>query len=225
MASAPTIGVIHTSPATLDLFGRLLRERIPGARIVNLLDDSILPELGANGGDLAAVEPRWRGYARTVSERGVDLVLNACSSIGELCARVQPDIPQEIVRVDARMAREAVSRGTRIAVIATLQTTLRPTGAVIAETAQATGRTIALTTRVVEGAYAALMAGDQARHDDLVTDAIAAAAADNDVVVLAQASMARVLPRLPADRQARVLTSPAFAVQDVAERLKVAAAS
>jgi hypothetical protein len=68
------------------------------------------------------------------------------------------------------------------------------------------------------------MAGDQARHDDLVTDAIAAAAADNDVVVLAQASMARVLPRLPADRQARVLTSPAFAVEDVAERLKVAAA-
>ena len=45
----------------------------------------------------------------------VDLVLNACSSIGELCARVQPDIPQSIVRVDARMAREAVSRGTRIA--------------------------------------------------------------------------------------------------------------
>jgi hypothetical protein len=110
--------------------------------------------------------------------------------------------PAEIVRVDARMAREAVSRGTRIAVIATLQTTLRPTGAVIAETAQATGRMIALTTRLVEGAYAALMAGDQARHDDLVTDAIAAAAADNDVVVLAQASMARVLPRLPADRQA-----------------------
>jgi hypothetical protein len=31
--------------------------------------------------------------------------------------------------------------------------------------------------------------------------------------------MARVLPRLPENRQAKVLTSPAFAVEDVAERL------
>lgn len=219
MTQGPAVGVIHTSPATLDPFGRLLRERIPGVRIVNILDDSILPELGANGGDLAAVEPRWRGYARTVSERGVDIVLNACSSIGELCARVQPDIPQTIVRVDARMAREAVARGARIAVVATLPTTLRPTGAVIAAAAEAAGRAVALETRLVEGAYAALVAGDQARHDDLVAHAIAAAAEANDVVVLAQASMARVLPRLPADRQAQALTSPAFAVEEVAERL------
>ena len=221
MNQQPKIGVIHTSPATLDLFGRLLRERIPGATIVNLLDDSILPELAANGGDLSAVEPRWRGYARVMSDRGVDLMLNACSSIGEICTRVQPDVPQTIVRVDSRMAREVVSRATRIGVVATLRTTLGPTSEIIAQTAEEMGRTITLDQRLVEGAYPALLAGDQVRHDDLVADAIAASAQANDVVVLAQASMARVLARLPAEQQAKVLTSPPFAVEDVAEQLKL----
>ncbi len=93
MSAGAKIGVIHTSPATVDLFGRLLRERLPGAVVLNLLDDSILPELRENGGDLSAVEPRFRDYARIVSDQGVDLILNACSSIGTLCDRVRPTIP------------------------------------------------------------------------------------------------------------------------------------
>jgi hypothetical protein len=219
MNSAPKIGVIHTSPATVEMFGRLLKERIPGAHVVNLLDDSILPELRDNGGDLGAVEPRWRDYARIMSQRDVDLVLNACSSIGELCAVVQPDIAQPIVRVDAAMAREAVDRGTRIGVMATLRTTLRPTGDLVLDTARQLGRSVELDSVLVEGAYPALMAGDQARHDDLVADALDAATRTNDAAVLAQASMARVLPRLAKDQQAKVLTSPSFAVEEVARRL------
>ncbi len=221
MRAAPQIGVIHTSPATVELFGRLIRARIPDAVVINVLDDSILPELRDNGGDLASVEPRWRDYARIVSDRGVDIILNACSSIGELCDRVQPDIPQPIVRVDTGMAREAIRRGTRIAVIATLATTLRPTGAIVSQTAEAQGESVALDSILVEGAYAALIAGDQARHDDLVLAALAKAVRANDTVVLAQASMARVLPRLPEADQAKVLASPGFAVDDVVSGLAV----
>jgi hypothetical protein len=57
------------------------------------------------------------------------------------------------------------------------------------------------------------------------SEAIAAAADANDVVVLAQASMARVLPRLSSDRQGKVLTSPVFAVEDVVELLGLGQAS
>jgi glutamate racemase len=219
MESAPRIGVLHTSPATVDLFSRLLRERLPGASIVNILDDSILPELRDNGGDLAAIEPRWRNYACTISARGVDVILNACSSIGALCARVQPDVAQPIVRVDILMAREAVGRGDRIGVLATLATTLGPTQDLILATAGRTSRTIDVDAQLVEGAYQALMAGDQAGHDDLVAASLAQSAHRNDVVVLAQASMARVLPRLDLEAQSKVLASPTFAVEDVAWRL------
>src|SRR5947207_2826650 len=82
MSAPPRISVIHTSPATVDVFGRLLRERFPEARISNIMDDSILPELRDNGGDVAAVQPRWREYVRIARDQGADVILNACSSIG-----------------------------------------------------------------------------------------------------------------------------------------------
>jgi Asp/Glu/hydantoin racemase len=219
MQSTVKIGVTHTSPATVELFGRLLRDRISGATVVNLLDDSILPELRDNGGYLAAVEPRWRSYVRILSEQGVDLILNACSSIGELCARAQVDIVQPIVRVDAGMARDAVRRGTRISVIATLPTTLRPTGDLLQHAAAAEGRHIVLDSVLVEGAYAALMANDQRQHDDLITEALQRATDANDAVVLAQASMGRVVAHLAHAQQEKVLSSPRFAVEDVARIL------
>ena len=219
MNSPPRVGVIHTSPATVDLFARLLRERVPSVEVVNVLDDSILPELGANDGNLDAVEPRWRDYARIVAERGVGAILNACSSIGALSARVQPDIAVPIVRVDAAMAAEAIARGSRVGVIATLATTLEPTRRLVAESAHKLGREVAVETLLVEGAYAALIGGDQARHDDLVAAALDRLVGANDVVVLAQASMARLLPRLGVAERAKVLASPPFAVEDVVGRL------
>jgi hypothetical protein len=148
----PSIGIIHTSPATVDLFGRLLRDALPGVRLVNLLDDSILPELRDNGGDLSAVFPRWRSYARIADERGVDVILNACSSVGELGAEAQADVNAPIVRVDAEMAREAVRRGARITVMATLPTTLRPTSDLIAQTAESLGRSIVIERVLAPGA-------------------------------------------------------------------------
>jgi hypothetical protein len=126
--NAPTarIVVIHTSPATVEIFGRLLREQLPAARFSNILDDSILPELRDNGGDIAAFAPRWEGYARTARALGADISLKACSSIGELCAPVEQALGLPAVRVDAALAREAIQRaghGGRVAVVATLRST------------------------------------------------------------------------------------------------------
>jgi hypothetical protein len=211
----PAIAVLHTSPATIEIFGRLLRERLPGRRLINILDDSILPELRDNGGDISAVLPRWHAYARIARDQGAGVILNACSSIGALCAPVEADLGVTVMRVDSAMARQAVMRGSRIAAVATLKTTLRPTCELLEETARTAGRTPVIKPVLVEGAYEALVAGDQARHDDLLAVALERAAKRSDVVVLAQASMARVLPRLPAFGQGKFLVSPPLAVEDL----------
>ena len=215
------ISVIHTSPVTVDVFGRLLRERIRDARVSNILDDSILPQLRDNDGDIAAVMPRWRDYARIARDLGADVILNACSSIGELCDPVGQDLGIRIVRVDARMAREAVARGRRVAVVATLASTLRPTRDLVVDTARREGRETEVTARLVEGAYATLIAGDTDGHDARVAAELRAACASADAVVLAQASMARVLPRLDDSERAKCLVSPPLAVEDVAEAVTV----
>lgn len=219
-----TVAVIHTSPATVDVFSKLIPARLPGVRVFNLLDDSVLPQLRDNGADVAAVLPRWREYARIARDQGADLVLNACSSIGELCDPVGRELGIRIVRVDSAMAAQAVAQAQRVAVVATLASTLGPTTRLLAETARAQSREVQVLPMLVEGAYAALMAGDREKHDDLVAATLARAASEADRVVLAQASMARVLPRLAPDQQARCLVSPELAVESVVAALSAASA-
>ena len=214
-----TLGIIHTSVATLDVFPGLIRAEAPEVRIINILDDSILPELRDNGGRLEAVLPRWAGYCRAAKDQGARLLLNACSSIGALGAAVSPQVGIPILRVDAGMARAAVRRGRRIAVIATLPTTLEPTTALVEETARAEGVEADIEAVLVEGAYDALMAGDRDGHDRRLVDALGEVAVRSDVVVLAQASMARVVPALAEEERGKVLASPPFAVADVVAAL------
>lgn len=164
-------------------------------------------------------EPRFRDYVRIVAEGNADIVLNACSSIGELCAEVSRHLPQKIVRVDALMARTAIERGERIGVLATLPTTLRPTSQLIRDTPLAMGRQVGVDEALAEGAYDALMLGQRDRHDALISEALIGLVGRNDVVLLAQASMARVAATLPAAMADKVLASPSFAVDDVARAL------
>jgi hypothetical protein len=59
------------------------------------------------------------------------------------------------------------------------------------------------------------MSGDREGHDNLLIEKLQELARDTDVVVLAQASMARVLPRLPEADQSKILVSPRLAMERV----------
>ncbi len=52
-------------------------------------------------------------------------------------------------------------------------------------------------------------------HDELVGQALAALACEVELVVLAQASMARVVQQLPAEEQGKFLSSPRLAMERV----------
>jgi hypothetical protein len=74
-----------------------------------------------------------------------------------------------------------------------------------------------LTARVVESAFDALMSGDAATHDKLVGDALRELAQKVDVIVLAQASMARIVDSMPKqERSVPILSSPRLAVEHLA---------
>ena len=74
---------------------------------------------------------------------------------------------------------------------------------------------------LVEGAIAALFAGDGESHDRLVAEAALSLARHSDVVVLAQASMAGcALAAMPEDqRPAPILSSPHLALAQVRQLL------
>ncbi|MDT8305811.1 MAG: aspartate/glutamate racemase family protein [Anaerolineae bacterium] len=210
-----TLAIIHTTPATVEPLKRLATSMIPGITVFNWVDDSILPQLAANGGDVSAVAGRIIQYARFAEEAGADVILEACSSVGEVVAAAQQAVAVPIVRIDEAMAEKAVARGKRIGVAATLATTLQPTMRLLQEEAAAGGKAVELEPVLVSEAYQKLMAGDAAGHDAALVAALGELAATVDVVVLAQASMARVVPQLPAGEREKFLSSPQLGMEQV----------
>jgi aspartate/glutamate racemase len=214
------LAILHTSPATLDPLKALAAELLPGVEVVNFVDDSILPQLARNGGQVHEVADRLVQYARFAEHGGADVILNACSSVGEVVAQEQAAVRVPVVRIDEALAEAAVQRGSVIGVAATLATTLNPTLRLLASKAEAAGKTVTFKPALVASAYERLMAGDKDGHDELLAAALAELARAADVVVLAQASMARVLPRLPEAERAKVLSSPRLGMEAVRRALK-----
>jgi aspartate/glutamate racemase len=186
---------------------------------MNFVDDTILPQLGANGGDVDEIAPRWIQYARGAEEAGADVILNACSSVGEVCRPAQDQVSIPIVRIDEAMAESAVARARTLGVAATVPTTLHPTVRLLREKAAAVDRQVDTRSLLVGGAFERLAAGDQEGHDALLVEALMGLAAQVELVVLAQASMARVVPRLPEAMRARFVSSPRLGMERVRQVL------
>ncbi len=219
MTKQITVVAVHTGPVTVAPLNALAPELIPGVRLVNLVDDSLLKDTMAAGSVTPAVTRRLAQYMTIGQEMGADLILNCCSSVGEaaeLGARLL-DIP--MLKIDLAMAEQAVSRATRIGVAATVQTTLDPTARLIERTAATSGKAVQLTRHLCEGAFEALLAGDTERHDRIVADGLIALARDVELIVLAQVSMARVADGLGDKVSISVLSSPRLGMERVARVL------
>ncbi|WP_175499566.1 aspartate/glutamate racemase family protein [Cellulomonas marina] len=217
--SAP-VGLLHTVPALAARFDADLERALPGTPRVHVVDADLLATAVVSG-VTPAVRSAMRAHVAHLVARGAAAVLVTCSSIGEAAEEAAGAVDVPVVRVDAAMAREAVARASapgargRVAVLATLASTLGPTGRLVERTAAGAdlGSGVVVDARVVAGAAEARAAGDEDRADALVAAAVGEAAQEADVVVLAQASMAGAAARAQVD--VPVLTSPAGGVADL----------
>ena len=125
-----------------------------------------------------------------------------------------------IIKIDDAMALKAATSGTDVGVLATLPTTLDPTSDLVLAKAAEVVRTVSIHQRLAEGAFDVLMSGDRDRHDDMVSHEAAELAKEVDLIVLAQASMARLAPRLSEETGLPVLASPRMGVEDFAQRVR-----
>jgi Asp/Glu/hydantoin racemase len=211
------LGLIHTSATLVPVFAQLCREKLPGVETFNIADDSLVKGIIAAGSLTAQISRRVAGYLESAELAGADYIMVTCSSIGPAVEAGAKLIGVPVLRVDQPMADKAVATGKKIGVIATLKTTLEPTADLISRRADAAGKKIELTSRLCEGAFDALMSGDAAKHDAMVAGALKELSQQVDVIVLAQASMARVVDGLPAaDKRIPILASPGIAVDYLA---------
>ena len=215
------LGLVHTSATLVPVFAALCKEKLPNVEVFNIADDSLVKGIREAGSLTATIARRVANYLESAELAGANYIMVTCSSIGPAVEAGAKLIGVPVLRVDQPMADKAVATGKKIGVIATLSTTLEPTADLIQRRAQLAGKQIELTSKLVEGAFEALMGGDPATHDATVAAALKALSKQVDVIVLAQASMARVVDTLPPeDKRTPILASPALAVDYLATVLK-----
>ncbi|MEO6436681.1 MAG: aspartate/glutamate racemase family protein [Tepidisphaeraceae bacterium] len=216
------IAFIHTSPSMIPVFKTLADELLKGRKVFNMVDESLLCDIIDNGCCPPLTAKRLVSHVVAADEAGASHVLVTCSSMGRAVEASRALVAATVLRVDEPMADKAVATGSRIGVIATLPSTLEPTVALIKARGSAVGKSIEVTSTVVDGAFSAVLSGDGAKHDALVCAALRELATKVDVIVLAQASMARVVDSLrPDEKPVPILSSPRSAVEHLAALLTV----
>ena len=210
--SRKRVALIHTSLVSHDTLKALFAEIIPEATLTNIIDDSLLAEVSANNGVTPGVIARMHSYVREADLLGVDLIFNQCSSVAEAFDTATLSVKTPTLKIDAPMADKAVSLGATIGVIATVGSTVGPSVRLVEKAGAKAGKQVTVRPYLVDGALAMLMNGNRQGHDDLLTEAVAKAVAECDVVVLAQGSMFAMLSKFE-NMGKPVLASPRLAVE------------
>ncbi len=215
-----TVVALHTSAALVERLKKLWAEYAIPARLVNIVDDSLIWEVIDNGSPTVNVKRRMVKYALAAEDLGADYIFNTCSSVGEVADLIKETAKIPVIKIDEPMAVKAVKNGFKIGVLATLPSTVGPTSALIQSTADSLKKEIRLVQKVAEGAFPNYMKGQLEEHNALVRKAALSLAEEVDLIVLAQGSMSLLEEELKDLTGKLVLSSPVSGVIQFNEILK-----
>jgi len=174
-------------------FGVPFAEENPEIEIFNIMDDSLLKHTLAAGGITNAVSSRILDYTKAAALAGADCVMVTCTSVNAAAKYARQFSPIPVFNIDEPVARETVANGKKIGVLATLPTSPKGTVRLLEEEALRQNKEIEIVVKVADGAFDALVAGDVAKHDEMVTKALFELAKEVDTITFAQISMSKLV--------------------------------
>lgn len=204
-----TVAIVHTSFAVLDVVNSLFDELLPDVERIHIIEHSILADILTAGGLTPGLTQRMLAYYLQAENTRADVIFSVCSTVGDVVDIARNLITKPIVKIDEAMVLEALDGGQRIGVLATLPSTLNPTCRLVENLATDKEQTVQINRGLVAGAFEELMNGNTSLHDQMVKDKLQLLASESDTIILAQASMARVIESLdPEEVTIPVLSSP-----------------
>ena len=216
--------LVHTVAGLVPVFQDLAKQLPADVKVSNIVDESLLEDAIAAGGLTPSVNRRVVDHVLSAADSGAVAVLATCSSIGPAIEIASQLVGVPVLRIDEPMASAAIQSATRIGVLATVASTLDPTVDLLRHCAQRVGKDVELVLALRADAFAATRSGDGTRHDAIIGEALAELAGTVDAIVLAQASMARVVATLdPGVLGVPVFSSPGSGMARLASVLDEAA--
>ncbi|MFV0535562.1 MAG: hypothetical protein ACK5MR_18225 [Cumulibacter sp.] len=132
-----TIGFLHTARTHISTFDGLVRASSPSTETVHVVAEDLRTRARTSGPRPDLLVDMQSALAE-LADLGADVAICTCSTVGPLVEQSSAAIP--VLRVDRPMARAAVRAGSRIAVVAALESTLLPTTALLTEEATEASR-------------------------------------------------------------------------------------
>lgn len=208
--------LIHTLPLLINTFSKLVNDLKLDVELVHIVDEVLLQRVRQHG----ETDHSDLDWLRSVVTRAQDIkaqaVMVTCTILSECVDEVRSEFSIPIIKIDELMMEKAVSLGDRIGMVVTFADTTEPSSQMILDQAERVGKTVTVIPVLVENAFDAVRNGNPGLHDELVKRAVLDLAPQVDVIVLAQASMARVLDVIPeAERLVPILSSPYLAFEQL----------
>lgn len=205
------LAFLHTTPVLIDTFDRLVAEADAELPVRHIVEEGFLTEAREKGIS-QDLDGRIQGRIVAAIEEGASVVLCTCSTIGASAESANDSTDGVVVRVDRPMAEKAVDIGSRIIVAAALESTLAPTRNLILEVAITRNKRIDLIEVLCDNAWSRLEEGDNEGYFSEIARKLKEHASEGDVIVLAQASMARAANLCP-EISIPILSSPEIGFQ------------
>jgi hypothetical protein len=210
MKPSPKIYLIHATDVSIPPIVTSFRATWPQARLANLMEDSFMPDLAADGRLTAAMIERFVHIGHYCVKGGADAILFACSAFGPAIDECRRQLKIPVLKPNQAMYEELAKKDCSVSLLATFPPSIPSMVTEINETARAAGTRIKLDTHLVEGALAALQNNNADEHNRLIVDY--ASRQQCDVIAFAQFSMAPALKLAASRIKTRILTTPDSAV-------------
>lgn len=217
------IGLSYTgfTPSLMEIVESAIRDALPNEDIqfVTIANPLLIHEtIQAGEVTPGAARGLMRAYMGLI-DAGVDLIVSVCSTMGDVAELVKPAMRAmrvPFIRVDEAMAKDAVSRYGRVAVIYGSKPVMGPNRRLIEKAATETNSTAAVSHILLEN-----VAGPSRQHFiDAVAAAVAAEKEKPEVIVLTQTSMTPAVPELEKALGIKVISSAPFAADAVAGQVR-----
>jgi len=190
------LAIIHTvswyNKSVIEPFAEPWLKENPDVEIINIMDDSLLSESLPNGGPTKEVIRRMVLYFQAAEATGADVLMCSCTTMGSGTRVARQVINKPVFNIDEPMAKEAVAKGKKLGILATVPTSAPATRALLEMEAAAIGKTIEIKTVINEAAFQYLLNGEVERHNELVHQELEKLQNEVDVIVLGQISLAQI---------------------------------
>ena len=190
------LALIHTvhwyDQSVFNPFAKPWLKENPDVEIVNIMDDSLLSEPLPNGGPTEAVIRRMVHYFLAAEVTGADVIMSTCTTMGPATRVARQMIKVPVFNIDEPMANEAVVKGKKLGILATVPTSAPATHTLLNIEAAAVQKDIHVKTVINEAAFRHLLTGNVTKHDKLIHGELDKLQEQVDVIVLSQVSLAQI---------------------------------